>query len=130
MLGDCFTEKGELGKSIEYYKTASELKGLPDDKLARLHFSLGCAYEANGMDSEARFENGKLTHSKELKRRVDAFREFWDGNYGGVSVQTNVEDQRLGVDVYAISKLEVDVIERKWGQGAKAIGGGGFEKID
>jgi glutamate synthase domain-containing protein 2 len=34
-----------------------------------------------------------------------------------------VEDQRLGVDVYAISKLEVNVIERKWGQGAKAIGG-------
>ncbi|MEM2849862.1 MAG: glutamate synthase-related protein, partial [Candidatus Bathyarchaeia archaeon] len=38
-------------------------------------------------------------------------------------VQTNVEDQRLGVDVYAITKLEVDIIERKWGQGAKAIGG-------
>jgi hypothetical protein len=38
-------------------------------------------------------------------------------------VQTNVEDQRLGIDVYAISKLEVNVIERKWGQGAKAIGG-------
>ncbi|MEM2874812.1 MAG: glutamate synthase-related protein, partial [Candidatus Hadarchaeales archaeon] len=46
-----------------------------------------------------------------------------DGKYGGISVQTNVEDQRLGVDVYAISKLEVDVLERKWGQGAKAIGG-------
>jgi len=28
-------------------------------------------------------------------------------------VQTNVEDQRLGTDVYAISKLEVNVIERK-----------------
>jgi glutamate synthase domain-containing protein 2 len=34
-----------------------------------------------------------------------------------------VEDQRLGVDIYAISKLEVNIIERKWGQGAKAIGG-------
>lgn len=51
------------------------------------------------------------------------FREFWDGKYGNISVQTNVEDQRAGVDVYAISKLEVDIIERKWGQGAKAIGG-------
>jgi hypothetical protein len=58
-----------------------------------------------------------------LKRRVDAFRKFWDGKYGEVVVQTNVEDQKLGIDVYALSKLEVNVIERKWGQGAKAIGG-------
>jgi tetratricopeptide (TPR) repeat protein len=53
MLGDCYLEKGELDKSIEHYKTASELKGLSDEKLARLHFNLGCAYEANGMASEA-----------------------------------------------------------------------------
>jgi len=76
-----------------------------------------------GMDSEARFQNGKVTHSKEMKRRVDTFRKFWDGKYGEVSIQTNVEDQRLGVDVYALSKLGVNIIERKWGQGAKAIGG-------
>jgi hypothetical protein len=76
-----------------------------------------------GMDPEAQITNGKVTHSKELKRRVDLFRKFWDGKYGEIAVQTNVEDQRLGVDVYAISKLEVNVIERKWGQGAKAIGG-------
>ena len=76
-----------------------------------------------GMDSDAKITNGKLAHSKELKRRVEAFRKFWDGKYGDVVVQTNVEDQKLGVDVYALSKLEVNVIERKWGQGAKAIGG-------
>lgn len=76
-----------------------------------------------GMDTESKIENGKLTYSKELKRRVEAFRKFWDGKYGEVVVQTNVEDQKLGVDVYALSKLEVNVIERKWGQGAKAIGG-------
>jgi hypothetical protein len=76
-----------------------------------------------GMDTEAIIENGKLASSKELKRRVDAFRKFWDCKYGDVVVQTNVEDQKLGVDVYALSKLEVNVIERKWGQGAKAIGG-------
>lgn len=76
-----------------------------------------------GMDPEARFEKGKVVHSPELKRRVEAFRKFWDGKYGDVAVQTNVEDQRFGVDVYALSKLEVNVIERKWGQGAKAIGG-------
>ncbi len=76
-----------------------------------------------GMDPEAQITKGKITYSKELKRRVDTFRKFWDGKYGEIAVQTNVEDQRLGVDVYAISKLEVNVIERKWGQGAKAIGG-------
>jgi hypothetical protein len=75
------------------------------------------------MDPDVRITNGKVTSSKDMDYRVKKFREFWDGKYGGVSVQTNVEDQRLGVDVYAISKLEVDVIERKWGQGAKAIGG-------
>jgi tetratricopeptide (TPR) repeat protein len=53
MLGNCFMEMGDYDKSIEYYKIASEIKGLPGDKLARLHFSLGLAYEANGMVSEA-----------------------------------------------------------------------------
>lgn len=76
-----------------------------------------------GMDRESRFTNGKVTYSKELKRRIDAFRKFWDGKHGDVVVQTNVEDQRLGVDEYALSNLEVNIIERKWGQGAKAIGG-------
>jgi hypothetical protein len=76
-----------------------------------------------GMDVAATFTDGKITHSPELKRRVDSFRKFWDKKYGDVIIQTNVEDQRLGIDVYALSKLEVNVIERKWGQGAKAIGG-------
>jgi len=76
-----------------------------------------------GMDVDATITNGKVTHSPELKRRVDEFREFWDEKHGDIAVQTNVEDQRLGQDVYALSKLEVNIIERKWGQGAKAIGG-------
>jgi hypothetical protein len=76
-----------------------------------------------GMDPESVLTNGKVTYSKELERRVDTFRQFWDGKHGEVVVQTNVEDQRLGVDEYALSKLEVNVLERKWGQGAKAIGG-------
>ena len=53
MLGNCYTEKGDYNKSIEYYKLSSEIQGLSDDKLARLHFNLGLAYEANGMISEA-----------------------------------------------------------------------------
>ncbi len=53
MLGDCFMEKGEYDKSIAHYKTASDIKGLPTNKLARLYFNLGLAYEMNGMVPEA-----------------------------------------------------------------------------
>ena len=76
-----------------------------------------------GMDSEAVYSNGKVQSSPELKFRVESFREQWDGKTGAIVLQTNVEDFRGGTDEYAISKLDVDVIERKWGQGAKAIGG-------
>ncbi|RLG57957.1 MAG: FMN-binding glutamate synthase family protein [Hadesarchaea archaeon] len=76
-----------------------------------------------GVDKEAVITNNKITKSPDMEHRVKTFRNFWDGKYGGVAIQTNVEDQRLGVDVYAISKLETDILERKWGQGAKAIGG-------
>jgi len=58
-----------------------------------------------------------------MERRVKKFREFWDGKYGDIVVQVNVEDSRFGVYEYAVSKLEVDTVEIKWGQGAKAIGG-------
>ncbi|MEA1904369.1 MAG: glutamate synthase-related protein [Candidatus Hadarchaeota archaeon] len=75
------------------------------------------------MDPNAKFADGKIIHSEDMAYRVEKFREFWDEKHGDVSVQTNVEDQRLGVDDYVISKLEVTGIERKWGQGAKAIGG-------
>lgn len=76
-----------------------------------------------GMDPDAVYAGGKVQSSPELKFRVDSFRDQWDGRHGAIVLQTNVEDQRAGTDDYAISKLDVDVIERKWGQGAKAIGG-------
>ena len=53
MLGDCFMEKGDYDKSIEHYKSISQVSGLSDEKLARLQFHLGLAYEAKGMVSEA-----------------------------------------------------------------------------
>ncbi len=76
-----------------------------------------------GMDPDSIYSKGKIQKSPDMEYRVKAFRELWDGEYGGIAVQTNVEDQRGGVDDYALSKLGVDIIERKWGQGAKAIGG-------
>ena len=53
MLGSCFMEKGAYDKSIEHYKMASEIKGLPREKLARINLHLGFAYEASGMNSQA-----------------------------------------------------------------------------
>jgi tetratricopeptide (TPR) repeat protein len=53
MLGNCYLEKGDYNKSIEYYKMSSRIQGLSKEKLARLHFNLGLAYEGNGMVSEA-----------------------------------------------------------------------------
>jgi len=76
-----------------------------------------------GMDPKSTITNGKVVDSPDLAYRTKKFREYWDGKHGDVVVQTNVEDQRLGVDLYALNKLELNVIERKWGQGAKAIGG-------
>lgn len=76
-----------------------------------------------GMDPDSKYSNGQVTYSKDLEYRVKAYRKFWDGKHGDIVVQTNVEDQRTGVDLYALKKLGVNVIERKWGQGAKAIGG-------
>jgi glutamate synthase domain-containing protein 2 len=75
-----------------------------------------------GMDPEAEFKNGTIKRSPELERRVRVFKDWYDG-YGGISVQYNVEDGRLGVPEYAVEKLGVDIIEPKWGQGAKDIGG-------
>ncbi|MHB1005587.1 MAG: glutamate synthase-related protein [Chloroflexota bacterium] len=76
-----------------------------------------------GMDPESRFEDGSVVYSSDLSYRVRKYREYWDGVHGDIVVQTNVEDQRFGVDRYALHELGVNVIERKWGQGAKAIGG-------
>ena len=53
MLGNCYLEKGDYGKSIEYYKISSKIQGLSKEKLAWLHFNLGLAYEASGKILEA-----------------------------------------------------------------------------
>ncbi|NIM04445.1 MAG: FMN-binding glutamate synthase family protein [Armatimonadetes bacterium] len=77
-----------------------------------------------GMDLKSEYTpDGKIHSCPDLKWRVDTYRKYWDGTHGDIAVQTNVEDQRAGVDLYALQELGVNIIERKWGQGAKAIGG-------
>jgi glutamate synthase domain-containing protein 2 len=75
-----------------------------------------------GMDPHAEIHNGKVTKSPEMERRVKIFQQWYDGS-GGIVVQYNVEDGRLGVPEYVVEKLGVKIIEPKWGQGAKDIGG-------
>ncbi|MBI5248686.1 MAG: FMN-binding glutamate synthase family protein [Desulfomonile tiedjei] len=75
-----------------------------------------------GMDKDAEFKNGKIFRSPEMERRVNAYRKWFQGK-GGIIVQANVEDTKLGVPEYVIEKLGVEIFELKWGQGAKDIGG-------
>ena len=53
MLGACYMQKGQYEKSIDHYETASQIEGLSEEKLARLHFNLGLAYEAHGVTPAA-----------------------------------------------------------------------------
>ena len=75
-----------------------------------------------GMDPKAEFKKGKIFKSPEMDRRLSAFKRWYNGK-GGIIVQANVEDTKLGVPEYVIEKLGVEIFELKWGQGAKDIGG-------
>ncbi|MBN1992054.1 MAG: FMN-binding glutamate synthase family protein [Anaerolineae bacterium] len=76
-----------------------------------------------GIDQEAELTNGKIAKAPELDRRIDTFLRYHDG-YGAIIVQMNVEDTRNGVAEYVIDKYgDKAIIELKWGQGAKNIGG-------
>jgi glutamate synthase domain-containing protein 2 len=75
-----------------------------------------------GMDPNAEFSNGRISRSPEMERRVDSYRKWYDG-HGGIIIQANVEDTKLGVPEYVIEKLGIEIFELKWGQGAKDIGG-------
>jgi len=75
-----------------------------------------------GMDPGAEIKDGRVVRSPELERRVKIYKE-WKKDYGNIVVQYNVEDGRMGVPEYAAEKLGIEIIEMKWGQGAKDIGG-------
>ena len=77
----------------------------------------------SGMDMESVIQNGKIVDTVDLKRRIKLFQDHQIDGYGAIIVQANVEDTRLGVQEYAIRELGVEIVELKWGQGAKNIGG-------
>ena len=68
-------------------------------------------------------KKGKIESAPELERRIDGYLRYYDG-YGGIIVQLNVEDTRNGVAEFVADKYgDKIIIELKWGQGAKNIGG-------
>ena len=76
-----------------------------------------------GMDTESVIKKGKVVDTVDLKRRIKLFKDHQRDGYGAIVVQANVEDTKLGTQVYAIEKCGVECVELKWGQGAKNIGG-------
>ncbi len=81
-----------------------------------------------GVDLESKIgkgkaKKGKITSAPELERRIDTYLRYYDG-YGAIIVQLNVEDTSNGVAEYVAQKYgNKCIIELKWGQGAKDIGG-------
>ncbi len=81
-----------------------------------------------GVDRESQIGNspdrkGKIKSAPELERRIDGYLRYYDG-YGAIIVQLNVEDTRNGVAEFVADKYgNKCIIELKWGQGAKDIGG-------
>ncbi len=81
-----------------------------------------------GVDLESKIgkgkaKKGKIKSAPELERRIDGYLRYYDG-YGAIIVQLNVEDTRNGVAEFVVDKYgNKCIIELKWGQGAKDIGG-------
>ena len=86
-------------------------------------FPLTIGENVVAMDPDSKIVNNKIKSAPDLERRIKLYKDWQQGGYGEIIVQANVEDTRLKVQEYAISKLGVTTVELKWGQGAKDIGG-------
>lgn len=76
-----------------------------------------------GVDRKSEIKNGKVLKAPELDRRIDTYLRYQE-DHGAIIVQLNVEDTRNGVAEYVAEKYgNKCIIELKWGQGAKDIGG-------
>jgi len=76
-----------------------------------------------GVDKASEINNGKITKAPELDRRIDTYLRYHE-EYGAIIIQLNVEDTRNGVAEYVVGKYgDRCIVELKWGQGAKDIGG-------
>ncbi|MDR2422186.1 MAG: FMN-binding glutamate synthase family protein [Deltaproteobacteria bacterium] len=76
-----------------------------------------------GVDRASEIKKGRIVKSPEMDRRLASYLKYYDG-YGAAIVQLNVEDTRNGVAEYIAEHYgDKVIIELKWGQGAKNIGG-------
>jgi hypothetical protein len=76
-----------------------------------------------GVDRESILKDGYIQKSPEMDRRLASYLKYFDGK-GAAIVQLNVEDTRNGVaDYLARNYRDKVIVELKWGQGAKDIGG-------
>jgi hypothetical protein len=79
--------------------------------------------DRNSKIGKGKTRQGKITGAPELERRIDTYLRYYEG-YGAIIVQMNVEDTRNGVSEFVAQKYgNKCIIELKWGQGAKCIGG-------
>ncbi|WP_028584837.1 glutamate synthase-related protein [Desulfogranum mediterraneum] len=95
-------------------------------------FAIGCSLvgvpvvvgeNVVGVDKQSEMSKGRITKAPELDRRIATYQRYYNG-YGAIIVQLNVEDTRNGVAEYVAEKYGNScIIELKWGQGAKDIGG-------
>jgi glutamate synthase domain-containing protein 2 len=100
-------------KNWEHFAAGAAISGI----------TLVCGENVCGIDPGLELDSkGKIVESPEMRRRVDAYRKWYE-DYGDLVVQMNVEDTRFGVAEYVVGKLGVKTVELKWGQGAKCIGG-------
>lgn len=100
-------------KNWEHFAVGAALSGI----------TLVCGENVCGIDPELELNSDhKITNSPDMDRRIEIYKRY-QRDYGELLVQMNVEDTRLGVAEYVISKHGLQTIELKWGQGAKCIGG-------
>jgi glutamate synthase domain-containing protein 2 len=100
-------------KNWEHFATGAAIAGV----------TIVCGENVCGIDPGLELDpKGKVKKSPNMAERVEQYRRYHEG-FGDMIVQMNVEDTRLGVAEYAVSRLGIECIELKWGQGAKCIGG-------
>lgn len=74
--------------------------------------------EARNNDVNLQVENGKVVDFPLLGRALECFRQY-DRGYGQIVLQSNLEDNLMGVPEIAIHKYGVEALEIKFGQAAK-----------
>ena len=72
-------------------------------------------------DPEAEIKNGAISKSPAMERRIEKFRQWYNG-YGGIIVQANPDDFKARVPEYVVENLGIETFELKWAQTKKNIG--------